>query len=82
MRQTPKLQDRSLPPLSIPVPPIALALALAIMGWMLLAPRGAFAQASAGITGTITDTSGAAFCQESTQFLLTRPDSRRLCRKM
>ena len=59
MRQTPKLQDRSLPPLSIPVPPIALALALAIMGWMLLAPRGAFAQASAGITGTITDTSGA-----------------------
>jgi hypothetical protein len=48
-----------LPPLSIPVPPIALALALAIMGWMLLAPRGAFAQASAGITGTITDTSGA-----------------------
>ncbi|MGA2169800.1 MAG: carboxypeptidase-like regulatory domain-containing protein [Terracidiphilus sp.] len=59
MRQAAKLQDRSSPPLSIPVPPVALALALAIMGLMLLAPRPASAQASAGITGTITDPSGA-----------------------
>jgi hypothetical protein len=45
--------------LPIPVPRIAFALAFAIMGLMLLTPRTAPAQASAGITGTVTDTSGA-----------------------
>jgi Carboxypeptidase regulatory-like domain len=45
--------------LPIPVPPIAFALAFAILGLMLLTPRTASAQASAGITGTVTDTSGA-----------------------
>ena len=59
MKQIPKSPERSSPFPPIPVVRIALALALAIMGLMLLAPRNASAQASAGITGTITDTSGA-----------------------
>ena len=57
MRHIPNLQERF--PLSLPIPSIAFALGLAIMGLMLLAPRNCSAQASAGITGTITDTSGA-----------------------
>ncbi len=57
MRQTPPYQERS--QLSRPIPSIAFALALAIMVLVSLTPRAAFAQASAGITGTITDTSGA-----------------------
>jgi protocatechuate 3,4-dioxygenase beta subunit len=43
----------------IPIPPLAFAVALAIFGLTLLAPRNAAAQASAGITGTVSDTSGA-----------------------
>ena len=59
MRHTKKNQKRTAPSLPIQVPKIAIALSLAIMGLMLLAPRSAFAQASAGITGTVTDSSGA-----------------------
>ena len=59
MRHIPENQERSSPSLHIPVPPVVFAIALAIMGLMLLAPRTASAQASAGITGTISDTSGA-----------------------
>ena len=44
---------------SIPVPWVAFAIAFTIVSLMSLAPRNAFAQASAGITGTITDASGA-----------------------
>jgi hypothetical protein len=54
-----KIQERLSLSLPIPVPPIAFALALAIVGLMLSTPRTASAQASAGITGTVTDTSGA-----------------------
>ena len=59
MRHIPRTQERSTlsPPMS--VPRMAFALALAIMGLMLLAPRNASAQATAGITGTVVDTSGA-----------------------
>jgi len=53
------MQERPTLSLPIPVPRIVFALALAIMGLMLLAPRNASAQASAGITGTVTDSSGA-----------------------
>jgi antitoxin (DNA-binding transcriptional repressor) of toxin-antitoxin stability system len=53
------LQERYRLRLSIPIPGIAFAFAFAIAGLMLLPPRTAFAQASAGITGTITDPSGA-----------------------
>jgi len=59
VRHIPKTQESSTLTLPIPVPRIAFALALAIMGLMLLAPRNASAQASAGITGTVTDTTGA-----------------------
>lgn len=59
MRHILNNQERASLSLHIQFPPIACALALAIVGLMLLAPRTAFAQASAGITGTITDTSGA-----------------------
>ncbi len=45
--------------LSIPVPGIAFVIGFAIACVALSAPRFAFAQASAGVTGTITDTSGA-----------------------
>ena len=59
MRHIPRTQERSTLSLPIPVSRIAFALAFAIMGLMLLTPRTASAQASAGITGTVTDTSGA-----------------------
>jgi len=59
VRHIPENQERLSPSLRIPVPPIVFALALAILGLMLLAPRNASAQASAGITGTVTDTTGA-----------------------
>src|ERR1035437_2214624 len=59
VRHIPENQERSSPSLHIRVPPVVFATALAIMGLMLLAPRTVSAQASAGITGTITDTSGA-----------------------
>jgi len=59
VRHTQKNQKRIAPSLPIQVAKIAIALSLAIMGLMLLAPRSAFAQASAGITGTVTDTTGA-----------------------
>jgi hypothetical protein len=57
VRQIHKKQERL--SLHVPVPQIACALALAMMGMMLLTPRTASAQASAGITGTVTDTTGA-----------------------
>ncbi len=59
MKHILKNQERLSLSLPIPVPRIAFALALAIMGLMLLTPRTASAQASAGISGTVTDTSGA-----------------------
>lgn len=59
MRHLPKIQERATLSPHIPVSRIVIAMALAIMGLMLLAPRNASAQASAGITGTITDTTGA-----------------------
>ena len=59
MRHRDKLPDRSSPLPKIPIPPLALTLVLAIFGFILLAPRSASAQASAGITGTVTDSSGA-----------------------
>jgi Carboxypeptidase regulatory-like domain len=59
VRHTPRTQERSTLSLPIPVSRIAFALAFAIVGLMLLTPRTASAQASAGITGTVTDTSGA-----------------------
>jgi len=59
VRHIPLNQARSSPSLPIPLPPFAFALALAMMGLMLLATRTASGQASAGITGTVTDTSGA-----------------------
>jgi len=59
VRHTTKLQDRSTPFPPVPIASIAFSLAFAILGLMLLAPRNASAQASAGITGTVTDTSGA-----------------------
>jgi hypothetical protein len=55
VRHIPKLQERSSLSLSRPIPWVAFACAFAIMGLMLLTPRTASAQASAGIT----DTSGA-----------------------
>ena len=59
MRHLPIKQERLSLSLPIPIMQIAVALAVAVMGMMLLTPRTAFAQASAGITGTVTDTSGA-----------------------
>jgi hypothetical protein len=59
VRHIPKTQERSTLSLPIPVTRGVFTLALAIMGLMLLTPRTASAQASAGITGTVTDTSGA-----------------------
>jgi hypothetical protein len=59
VRHLPKIQERATLSPHIPVSRIVIAMALAIMGLMLLAPRNASAQASAGITGTITDTTGA-----------------------
>src|SRR5580658_6712267 len=59
VRHLPKTQEPLSLSLHFPVPQIAFALAFAIMGLMLLTPRTASAQASAGITGTVTDTSGA-----------------------
>ena len=59
MRHLNKIQERVTQSQPIPVSRVVFALALAIVGLMLLAPRNASAQASAGITGTITDTSGA-----------------------
>ena len=59
MRHKPKNQERS--PLSVPIliPSFVFALAVALVGLLLLAPRTASAQASAGITGTVTDSTGA-----------------------
>jgi hypothetical protein len=57
--QTNTIQERIRLRLANPVPWVAFALAFAVMGLMLLAPRAANAQASAGIAGTVTDTSGA-----------------------
>ena len=59
MRPTPTLQERQRLRLSIRIPRFAFALAFAIACLGLSAPRTASAQASAGITGTITDSSGA-----------------------
>ena len=59
MRHLPIKQERLSLSLPIPIKQIAVALAVAVMGMMLLTPRTASAQASAGITGTVTDTSGA-----------------------
>ena len=59
MRLISKPQECSAPSLPIPVSRIAFALAFAILGLMLLIPQTASAQASAGVTGTVTDTSGA-----------------------
>ncbi len=57
MRPIPTLQERHLLRLSMRIPCIAFA--LAITCFVLSAPRTAFAQASAGITGTVTDSTGA-----------------------
>jgi hypothetical protein len=57
--QTTTIQERIRLRLANPIPWVAFALAFAVMGLMLLAPRAANAQASAGIAGTVTDTSGA-----------------------
>ena len=57
MSQIPKAQERL--SRAIPIPYIAVVLAMAVMGMMLLMPRNASAQASAGIAGTVTDTTGA-----------------------
>ncbi|MGA2535315.1 MAG: TonB-dependent receptor [Terracidiphilus sp.] len=59
MRHLPPNQARSSLSLSFPLPPFAVALALAIVGLMLLPTRTASGQASAGVTGTVTDTTGA-----------------------
>ena len=59
MRHKTKNQERSSPFLPIRIPRFAFALAVAVAALTLLAPRTASAQASAGITGTITDTTGA-----------------------
>jgi hypothetical protein len=57
VRPTPTLQERHRLRLSIRIPRIAFALAIAC--FVLSAPRTASAQASAGITGTVTDSTGA-----------------------
>jgi hypothetical protein len=57
--QTTTIQERIRLRLANPVPWVAFVLAFAVMGFLLLAPRTANAQASAGIAGTVTDTSGA-----------------------
>ena len=59
MRPIPIPQESHPLRLSIPISWIAFAIALTTVCLMSLAPRTAFAQASAGITGTVTDTSGA-----------------------
>jgi hypothetical protein len=52
-------QERSTLSASILIPQLVFAVAWAVVGLMLLVPRSAFAQASAGIEGTVTDSSGA-----------------------
>jgi hypothetical protein len=55
----PTLQENTRRRLSIRLPRIVFALGFAIACLVLLTPRTASAQASAGITGTVTDTTGA-----------------------
>ncbi|HUN86729.1 MAG TPA: TonB-dependent receptor [Terracidiphilus sp.] len=59
MRPKPILQESPRRRLSIRVPWIALAITFTIVSMVSLAPRSAFAQASAAVTGTVTDTTGA-----------------------
>ncbi len=59
MRRIPAPQERHRSRLAIGFSGIACALAFTIGFFALLAPRTASAQASAGITGTVTDSSGA-----------------------
>ncbi|MDR3773428.1 MAG: carboxypeptidase-like regulatory domain-containing protein [Terracidiphilus sp.] len=59
MRHIFRIQERQSASRTFPLPSLAVVLALAAMGWMLLAPRTASGQASAGITGTVTDSTGA-----------------------
>lgn len=59
MRHLPLPVERTRPYRSNPIPWVALVFALTLTCLLSLAPRGAFAQANAGITGTVTDSSGA-----------------------
>ena len=54
-----RLQENRRRQLSIRIPRIVGALGIAIACLVLLVPRATLAQATAGVTGTITDTSGA-----------------------
>ena len=59
MRHLPLPVERTRPYRSNPIPWVALVFALTFACLLSLVPQRAFAQANAGITGTVTDSSGA-----------------------
>ena len=59
MRHLPLPVERTRPHRSNPIPWVVLVFTLTFACLLSLVPRGAFAQASAGITGTVVDGSGA-----------------------